>query len=354
MQAVSRSSAVWCLALGVLACDGTSSVNGKSGSGKTPSSGGKGATAVTQPGTFQVTRDADLEAPLQVAFEQARDQRLTTFTVVLAPGTYERPIDLTDPRDERRLALVVASAGPGPAILSGGVKLDGAAATLRDVVIEGAQRSAAVVALRVETAAALERVAVLGSAVADRQADDAVVVVHAARDRARALVKDCWFLQNRSASGRGAALDFDADAGKAFEAITLDNVAFAGNQVPYSLRPRYAARAELRGALFHEAAVTQAMIYLNSPMVKLSLEGGAIAGGRRVLAYMINDDAKRSDYLTATMRGTRLALGAPLPADDFAQSEVTLAPAAAAGQRWEAATAAARRGAPPSAALLGL
>jgi hypothetical protein len=97
--AVSRASAVWCLALGVLACDGTSSVNSKSGSGKTPTSGGKGAAAVTQPGTFHVSRDAELEAPLQQAFERARSQGLATFTVVLAPGTYKRSIDLTDPRE---------------------------------------------------------------------------------------------------------------------------------------------------------------------------------------------------------------------------------------------------------------
>lgn len=354
MGGVSRLGKIWFLALGLMACDGTSSSRGKNVTNKTPSNDVNGVPAVTQPGTFQVASDSDLEAPLHQAFEKARNEGLATFTVLIAPGTYKRSIDLTDPRDSGRLALVVAGAGPAPAVLAGGnVKLDGVSATLRNVVVEKAQKPAAAVVLRVEKSALLEGVAVIGSSVADQQLNDPIVSVHTSRARATAVVRDSWFLQNKSPSGAGAALDFTADPGRSFASIELEAVAFAGNETPYSLRPRYADEVRLRGVIFHEPKVTQAAIYLNSPMVKLSLEGGAIAGARRALEYMVNVDAKRSDYTTATMHGTSVQLAAPIPAEDFEQADVQTK-AAAGAPSLDAAAAAARSGEKPSAAKLGL
>lgn len=352
---MNRAALIALLASAGVACNGAAQVgSGATDKSKQPADRVGGERPVTQPGAFHVTAAGDLGAPLQQAFEKARNEGLSTFTVTLAPGTYRGSIDLTDPRDAGGLSIVLAGEGPGPAVIAGGtIKLAAASVTLRNVVVDGAQAPASPLRIRVETAATLEGVAVVGSAVADGQMVDPIAEVRAVRGKPSARVADSWFVRNRSASGKGATLDFAADPGKAFSSIELDNVVFAGNETAYSLRPRYAGAARLRGVVFHEPNVSQAAIYLNSPQVKLSIEGGVIASARKALEYMVNIDAKRSDYTTATMNGTSVRLAAPIPADDIAQTGVRAGDAAPA-PAWDAVMAAARGGEKPSAAKLGL
>src|SRR5512140_2110403 len=240
MTAVNRAALIALLTSGLVACNRTSPVNNHSETeqSKAPSTGAEGDHPVTQPGAFHVTKAGDLAEPLQRAFEQARNDGQKTFTVQLAPGTYRGSIDLTDPRDDSSMAIVVAGEGPGPAVFTGGtIKLAAASVTLRNVVVEGAQAPAAPIRIRVEASATLDGVAVIGSAVADKQMVDPIVEVRATGGQPSARVKDSWFVRNKSVSGAGAALDFAADPGRSFSSIELDNVVFAGNDTPYSLRP---------------------------------------------------------------------------------------------------------------------
>lgn len=344
---------------GVISCDRPPST-GKSASLQ-PSDqashvGADGALPVNQAVTFQVSQTSDLQGPLQDAFlrfENARGGLPGTFTVELAPGRYHAGIDVTELRDDSSLTVVVSGRGAQPAVIVGGdIALNAAAVTLRNVVIDGVAHPAGLIRIHVKTSVTLDRVAVVDSIIADKDETAPIVELRASYDgKPTALIKDSWFVRNKSVRGDAAAFEVTPGHGR-FAKIEFDNVVFAGNETRHTLVPGPAEAVRLHNVVFYEPDVSQALIYLTYPKLSFSIDGGVIAA-KKVIDYEISVDAKRSDYVTAKMTGTTVRLAAPIPRDDIFQIDVQTKPVPGPPS-WPDVVEAARQGEKPNGAKLGL
>lgn len=358
--AVHRFFVVALATSGVISCDRPPSI-GKSASRQSSNqashTGADGAHPVNQPGTFLISKTSDLQGPLQDAFlrfENARGGMPATFTVELAPGTYGTGIDVTELRDDSGLSVVVAGRGPQPAVIVGGdIALNAAAVTLRNVVINGVAHPAGLIRIHVKTSVTLDRVAVIGSTIADRDETAPIVELRASYDgKPTALIKDSWFLRNRSIRGDAAAFEVTPGRGR-FAEIEFDNVVFAGNKTRHTLLPGPAEAVRLHDVVFYEPDVTQALIYLTYPKLRFSIDGGIIAAAKKVIDYEVSVDAKRNDYVTARMTGTSLRLAATIPPDDIRQIDVQIK-SVPGPPSWPEVVEAARKSEKPNGAKLGL
>jgi hypothetical protein len=312
---------------------------------------------VNQAVTFQVGQTSDLQGPLQDAFlrfENARGGLPGTFTVELAPGRYHAGIDVTELRDDSSLTVVVSGRGPQPAVIVGGdIALNAAAVTLRNVIIDGVAHPAGLIRIHVKTSVTLDRVAVIGCTIADKDETAPVVELRASYDgKPTALIKDSWFVRNRSIRGDAAAFEVTPGRGR-FADLEFDNVVFAGNETRHTLVPGPAEAVRLHNVVFYEPDVSQALIYLTYPKLSFSIDGGIIAGTKKVIDYEISVDAKRSDYVTARMTGTSLRLAATISPDDIRQIDVQIKPVPGPPS-WPDVVEAARKGEKPNGAKLGL
>jgi len=358
--AVHRLFVIALVADGAIACDRPASTGkGTSlqSSNQASHTGADGEPHVKPSGMFQVTQTSDLQGPLQEAFlrfENARGGLPATFTVELAPGTYHTGIDVTELRDDSDLSIVVSGRGPQPAIFVGGdIALNAADVTLRNVVIDGVAHPVGLIRIHVKTSVTLDRVAVIGGTIADKDETAPIVELRAGYGgKPTALIKDCWFLRNKSLRGDAAALEVTPGQGR-FAKIELDNVVFAGNETRHTFLPGPAEAVRLHNVVFYEPSVSQALIYVSYPKLRLSIDGGIIAAAKKVIDYEVSVDAKRSDYVTANMTGTAVRLAAPIPPDDILQIDLQAKPVPGPPS-WPDVMESARKGERPNGAKLGL
>jgi len=284
----------------------------------------------------------------------ARGGLPATFTVELAPGEYHAGIDVTELRDDSGLSVIVSGRGPQPAVIVGGdIALNAAAVTLRNVVIDGVAHPSGLIRIHVKSGVTLDRVAVIGSLIADKDESAPIVELRPSYDgNPTASIKDSWFARNKSLRGDAAVLEVAAGRGR-FAKVELDNVVFAGNETRHTLLPGPAEAVQLHNVVFYEPDVSQALIHVTYPKLRLSIDGGIIAAAKKVIGYEVSVDAKRNDYVTAKMTGTTVRLAAPIPPDDILQVDVQTKPVPAPPS-WPAVTAAARDGEKPNPATLGL
>jgi hypothetical protein len=323
--------------------------------GGTPPSKEPPVTANPTPGpdVFRVEATPELQLPLQRAFAAALSRGDATFTVRIAPGTYDAgAISLKDTSTPSRIDLVIEGEGPAPAVLRGGT-LDVAArnVTLRNLVVTGADSAAPSVSARVGAAFSAVRIALVNDHRRDKQQRDALLVLRAAAPGATATIADSWFVGNQ-VDGEAAVLATPKEGRGTFDRVEVQNSVFAGNRAATGIQPWFSKAVRFTGCTVHEPALTEAWLTLNSPMPAISVEGGIVAAGVPLVDQLTSDDAPRGSFPKVALRDVELRVKKEPAKDEAERSGGSIGKSPAAPGNWDAFSEPAMRAATPDAAAL--
>ena len=151
---------------------------------------------------FRALCSEDLAQPLQQAFARTVAAGARRFTLTIAPGKYrEFALSLRDDRGPDGMELVVAGAGDTPVVLDGvALQLAADRVSVRNLVLQGNRRPAAVLDVRVATEFTGERLALIDNECQDPTGTEPLVLITASGPRRsvdRATLRHAWLHSNR-------------------------------------------------------------------------------------------------------------------------------------------------------------
>jgi len=258
------------------------------------------AAVLSEETDFRALCSEDLAQPLQQAFARAVAAGARRFTLTIAPGKYrEFALSLRDDRGPDGMELVVAGAGDTPVVLDG-VALQPAAdrVSVRNLVLQGNRRPAAVLDVRVATEFTGERLALIDNECQDPTGTEPLVLITASGPRgsvARATLRHAWLLSNR-VEGRVPLLATPRTGRANLAELRLEGCVFADNRAAHGLEPWFTRQTTVADCLLAEHRLAGAWLRLVSPLARVHLEEGVVANAGALVLYEIGPDVSRTDY----------------------------------------------------------
>ncbi|NLI45576.1 MAG: hypothetical protein GX414_00550 [Acidobacteria bacterium] len=300
---------------------------------------------------FRARCSADLAQPLQQAFARAVAAGTRRFILTIAPGKYrEFALSLRDDRGPAGMALVVAGEGDAPVALDGiALQLAADRVSIRNLVLQGNRRPAAVLDVRVATEFTGERLALIDNECQDPTGTEPLVRLAASGSRgatARATLRHAWLIGNRIA-GQAPLLATPRTGRADLAELRLEGCVFSSNAAAHALEPWFTRQTAITNCLLAEHRLGGAWLRLVSPLARVRLEGGIVTNASALVCYETGPDVTRTDFPVVEARGVTLhLLAAPDPTVVHGQN-TTLAPPLERLPDPGALADRARRGQPP-------
>lgn len=265
--------------------------------------------------TFHASSVEELGLPVQKAWSEAlADPSVSEFRLALASGRYDAfALTLEEATLERDLTLVVEGQG-GVATLSGPLKLEAARVELRDVVLTGVRSEGPTLQVRASERFSAERASLVGNTRSSRDSDDPLVALRAGGRSERGVAmswRQSWFVGNVVEGGD--ALIATPHQGRAHvAALELDQVVFTGNRAGVLLEPWFTRSLVCRRVAVAEKELGEAVVGLNSPLVRVEVEGSEVSASALV-GLRTSVDVGLDDFQKVEVRGTKVVTDEPLP-----------------------------------------
>ncbi|HOT01951.1 MAG TPA: hypothetical protein PLY66_13185 [Acidobacteriota bacterium] len=250
--------------------------------------------------TVRASGSEDLAQPLQQAFARAVTAGARRFTLTIAPGKYrEFALSLRDDRDADGMELVVAGEGDIPVVLdSVALQLAADRVIVRNLVLRGNRRPAAVLDVRVATEFTGERLALIDNECQDPTGTEPLARLAASGHRgatARATLRHAWLIGNR-VEGRAPLLATPRTGRADLAELRLEGCVFSGNAATHALEPWFTRQTAITNCLLAEHRSAGAWLRLVSPLARVRLEGGVIANAGALVLYETGPDVSRTDF----------------------------------------------------------
>lgn len=283
---------------------------------------------------FRAQAPEDLALPVQAAFAEALAEG-RDFRLRLPPLPY-RPfhLSLQARGPGAGIGLTVEGEGARPVPLRGlTLALGGARVSLRNLCFEGAQSAAPILAVAVEDAFLGEGLAVLDNLRHDPSSQDPILdlwACGAAGARARAQLRNCWFVGNRT-EGDAALLATPRHGRASFQELWIEGCAFRDNATTLGLDPWFTRSLQIAATCVLESGMP-AWLHLRSPLVRTMIRDSVLSCGGELVRHALGPNVAPKDVPPIDASGSHCFAGSPPAPDTWTRDSGSTGPPLTQGE----------------------